>query len=104
LTAAPHYSIDTAGRMAELGRQPRRFARLVETHPDQVLFGTDIYPVSAAQYRLHYRFFETADEAFSYDPDSEIPGQGRWDVSALQLDSALLDGVYRANAARILGL
>jgi predicted TIM-barrel fold metal-dependent hydrolase len=104
LTAAPHYSIDTAGRIAELGRQPRRFARLVEKHPDQVLFGTDIYPVSAAQYRLHYRFFETADEAFSYDPDSEIPGQGRWDVSALRLDSALLDGVYRANAARILGL
>lgn len=104
LTDAPHYAIDTAGRMAELGRQPRRFARLVQAHPDQVLFGTDIYPVSAAQYRLHYRFFETADESFSYDPDSEIPGQGRWEVSALQLDSALLERVYRANAARILGL
>lgn len=104
LDAAPNYSIDTAGRMAELGRQPRRFARLVAEHPDQVVFGTDIYPASALQYRLHFRFFESADEGFSYDPASEIPGQGRWDVSALDLDRSLLERVYNANAARVLGL
>jgi hypothetical protein len=104
LAAAPNYVIDTAGRMAELGRQPRRFARLVAAYPDRVLFGTDIYPASALQYRLHYRFFETADEGFSYDPESEIPGQGRWLVSALDLPAAVLEGVYGGNARRILGL
>ncbi|WP_349866393.1 amidohydrolase family protein [Leifsonia sp. WHRI 6310E] len=104
LVAAPNYTIDTAGRMAELGRQPRRFARLVAEHPDRVLFGTDIYPVTADQYRLHYRFFESADEGFGYDPDSEVPGQGRWDVSALALDPGLLEAVYRGNARRVLGL
>jgi predicted TIM-barrel fold metal-dependent hydrolase len=104
LDAAPNYVIDTAGRMAELGRQPRRFARLVAAHPSQVLFGTDIYPPTAEQYRLYFRFFETDDEGFGYDLDSEIPGQGRWDVSALALDPALLERVYRGNARRVLGL
>jgi predicted TIM-barrel fold metal-dependent hydrolase len=104
LAAAPNYAIDTAGRMAELGRQPRRFAQLVARHPDRVLFGTDIYPATAEQYRLHFRFFETYDEGFGYDPGSEIPGQGRWDVSALALDASQLERVYRGNARRILGL
>jgi len=104
LVAAPNYAIDTAGRMAELGRQPRRFARLVAEHPDRVLFGTDIYPATAEQYRLHFRFFETDDEGFGYDPDSEVPGQGRWDVSALNLDPVQLEQVYRGNARRLLGL
>jgi hypothetical protein len=104
LAAAPNYSIDTAGRMGELGRQPRRFARLVAAHPDQVLFGTDCYPATAEQYRLHFRFFETEDEGFAYDPDGEIPGQGRWDVSALALDPELLEKVYRGNARRVLAL
>ena len=36
-----------------------------------MLFGTDIYPTSAAAFRLHVRFVETADEAFSYDPDAD---------------------------------
>lgn len=104
LEAAPNYTIDTAGRMAELGRQPRRFARLIAEHPDRVLFGTDIYPATAEQYRLHFRFFETDDEGFGYDPENEVPGQGRWDVSAVNLDPALLEAVYRGNARRILGL
>jgi hypothetical protein len=102
LAAAPNYTIDTAGRMAELGRQPRRFARLIAAYPDRVLFGTDIYPASELAYRLHFRFFETADEGFSYDPDTEIPGQGRWLVSALDLEPALLEGVYGGNARRLL--
>jgi Amidohydrolase len=104
LDAAPHYAIDIAGRMAELGRQPRRFARLVRDHPDQVLFGTDIYPASAEQYRLHFRFLESADESFPYGPEDEVPGQGRWTVSGLALPPDLLPGVYRDNALRFLGL
>jgi predicted TIM-barrel fold metal-dependent hydrolase len=104
LSRAPNYSIDIAGRMAELGRQPRRFAALISRFPDRVLFGTDIYPVSAEQYELHFRFLETADEAFTYAPDAEIPGQGRWTVSGLDLDPALLPAIYHGNAERFLGL
>ncbi len=104
MDAAPRYHADIAGRMAELGRQPRRFAQLVARHPDRVLFGTDIYPASDEQYRLHYRFLESADEGFAYAPGEPIPPQGRWAVSAVALPGELLGGVYRDNAARILGL
>jgi len=104
LDANENYTIDIGGRMAELGRQPRRFAELVARHPDRVLFGTDIYPASAEQYRLHYRFLESLDEAFDYAPEDDIPPQGRWTVSGLGLSPALLAGVYRDNARRVLGL
>jgi hypothetical protein len=103
LDACANYSIDIGGRMAELGRQPRRFAELVERHPDRVLFGTDIYPASREQFRLHFRFLETQDEAFEYAPGAEVPPQGRWAVSAIGLDRAALEQVYRGNALRILG-
>lgn len=102
LDAAPNYHVDIAGRMAELGRQPRRFAALVARHPDRVLFGTDIYPATDEQYRLHYRFLESADENFEYAPDEPIPPQGRWAVSAASLAPELLTGLYRDNALRLL--
>ncbi|MEO8095767.1 MAG: amidohydrolase family protein [Pseudolysinimonas sp.] len=104
LELAPNYTIDIAGRMAELGRQPRRFGAFIAQHPDRVLFGTDIYPASAEQYRLHARFLETLDEAFLYAPDEAVPPQGRWTVSGLGLAPELLQGVYRGNAARVLGV
>ncbi len=104
MSAAPRYHVDIAGRMAELGRQPRRFARLVAEHPDRVLFGTDIYPADDEQYRLHYRFLESADESFEYAPGEPVPPQGRWAVSAAALDPALLPDLYRGNARRVLGL
>lgn len=104
LDANENYTIDIGGRMAELGRQPRRFAELVARHPDRVLFGTDIYPASAEQYRLHFRFLESLDEAFDYAPGDDIPPQGRWTVSGLGLPPKLLAGVYRDNARRVLGL
>jgi len=104
LDDCPNYTIDIGGRMAELGRQPRRFRQLLERHPDRVLFGTDIYPATEEQYRLHFRFLETRDEAFEYAPGSEVPPQGRWTVSALGLDAATLERLYRTNARRVLGL
>lgn len=103
LDAAPNYTVDIAGRMAELGRQPRRFARLVAEHPDRVLFGTDIYPAEAEYFRLHARFLETLDESFEYAPGEPVPPQGRWAVSGIGLEPALLTRVYRTNAARVLG-
>lgn len=104
LAQSPNFSIDTAGRMAELGRQPRRFAALVNRFPDRVLFGTDVYPVTDEQYRLHFRFLESADEAFEYAPGSDIPPQGRWAVSALDLPPSALERIYRGNARRLLGM
>lgn len=104
LDACANYTVDIGGRMAELGRQPRRARALIERHPDRVLFGTDIYPAEAEQFRLHFRFLEAADEAFAYAPDSEIPPQGRWDVSALDLPASVLPALYRDNARRVLGL
>lgn len=104
LERAPNYCIDVAGRLAELGRQPRRFRELVERFPDRVLFGTDAYPASSEQFRVHFRFLETADESFDYAPGEPIPPQGRWTVSGVALDDATLAAVYRGNARRILGL
>ena len=103
LERCDNYSIDIGGRMAELGRQPRRFAQLLARHPDRVLFGTDIYPATVEQYRLHFRFLETADEAFEYAPGEPVPPQGRWTVSALDLEPDALQALYRDNALRVLG-
>lgn len=104
LDDAPNFALDIAGRMAELGRQPRRFRALIERHPDRVLFGTDIYPATAEYYELYFRFLETADEAFEYAPGEPVPPQGRWAVSALDLPREHLEAIYRGNATRILGL
>ncbi len=104
MRVAPNYHVDIAGRLAELGRQPRRFARLVSEHPDRVLFGTDVYPATLEQYRLHYRFLESHDESFAYAPGAAVPPQGRWDIHAAALDPALLPALYRGNARRLLRL
>ena len=104
LDAAPNYHVDIAGRMAELGRQPRHAAAFITRYADRVLFGTDIYPVTDEQYRLHYRFLESADEGFDYAPDADIPPQGRWTVSGLALSPEVLAKVYAGNARRVLGL
>lgn len=102
LRAAPNYHVDIAGRLAELGRQPRRFARLVREFPRRVLFGTDAYPPTREVYELHFRFLETADEWFDYDPEERIPPQGRWAISAAHIDRSFLALLYHDNAKRLL--
>ncbi len=104
LRAAPNLSVDVAGRLAELGRQPRRFRRLVEEFPDRVLFGTDAFPLTQEQLETHFRFLETADEHFSYAPDEPVPPQGRWAISGADLPATLLPALYAGNARRVLGL
>ncbi len=104
LAAAPNYTIDIAGRLAELGRQPRRFGRLVERFGDRVLFGTDCFPPTAEAFGQYFRFVESLDESFDYDPGNEVGSQGRWTVSGLGLRSEQLVAVYRDNARRVLGL
>jgi predicted TIM-barrel fold metal-dependent hydrolase len=109
LSAYPNWNVDIGGRLGELGRVPRAFRRLLQAHPDRVLFGTDAFPPGAASYRLAFRFCETGDEAFGYAPGhggstGETPPQGRWDISAADLPADLLPGLYAGNARRVLGL
>ncbi len=104
LRAAPNWHIDIAGRLAELGRQPRRTRRLVEEFTDRVLFGTDAFPLDDEALTTHFRFLETADEAFEYAPGDVVPPQGRWTVSGLHLPTAALEAVYAGNARRLLAL
>lgn len=98
-----NWHVDLGGRLAEIGRQPRRFARLVEAFPDRVLFGTDAFPATAADYLRYYRFLQTADEHFAYSGE-EPPPQGRWAIYGCELSSDLLRAVYVDNAHRLLQL
>ncbi len=104
LDACPNYVIDIAGRLAEIGRQPRRFAALMARYPGRVCFGSDVFPVTAEVYRTHFRFLETRDEYFPYSPEDEIPPQGRWNISALGLADDALRAVYTDNGSAVLGL
>jgi predicted TIM-barrel fold metal-dependent hydrolase len=101
LNSYPNYHIDIAARIAELGRQPRAAAALLQRHADRVLFGTDDFPPDPSVYRVHFRFLETEDEHFPYSPE-EIPPQGRWAISGLGLPDDVLGHVYAANARRLI--
>ncbi len=103
LDECPNFHVDLGGRLGELGRQPRRFARLVARHPDRVLFGTDAFPLDEASLLTYARFLETDDECFAYDEGCETPPQGRWDINGAALPAAHLEAVYAGNARRILG-
>ncbi|MGP5377778.1 amidohydrolase family protein [Brachybacterium alimentarium] len=103
LATAPNFHVDIAGRIAELGRQPRRFRALVERFPDRVLFGSDLFPLVAADVRTAFRFLETEDESFSYTTEA-VPPQGRWPISGAGLTAPHLERVYATNAGRVLGI
>jgi predicted TIM-barrel fold metal-dependent hydrolase len=105
LDAYPNARADVAARLAELGRVPRAAAELVRRHPDRFLFGTDSIPFDGDVYEVHRRFFETADEHFPYDADpDEVPTQGRWAISGLELPDEVLTRVYAENARELLGI
>jgi predicted TIM-barrel fold metal-dependent hydrolase len=91
---------DIAARIAELGRQPRRARELFLKHPDRILFGTDLFPPARDIYGIHFRFLETADEHFPYDPE-DPPPQGRWAISGLEVPEDVLRMVYGENASRL---
>jgi len=100
LDAYPNLHVDIAARIAELGRQPRATLRLLQRHPDRILFGTDDFPPNRETYITHFRFLETADEHFAYAAD-ETPPQGRWSISGLDLPEDILRKVYADNALRL---
>lgn len=97
-----NFCVDIGGRIAELGRTPRAFARLVREFPDRVLFGTDAFPLDEDALLTAFRFVQTDDEAFSYAPGEAVPPQGRWLVSGAALEDDLMPAFYGGNARRVL--
>jgi predicted TIM-barrel fold metal-dependent hydrolase len=103
LDTYPNVYADVAARIAELGRVPRATRELIVRHPDRFLFGTDAFPPDGEVYAVHRRFFETGDEHFPYDSDpDEVPSQGRWTISGLELPPDVLERVYSTNVKRLL--
>jgi predicted TIM-barrel fold metal-dependent hydrolase len=100
LDRCPNFYIDIGARIGELGRQPYTARRFFLQYADRILFGTDAGP-NLDSYRIYYRFLETDDEYFNYNP-GEIPGQGRWMIYGLHLPDEVLEKVYFRNAERIL--
>lgn len=100
LDTYPNFHIDTAARIAELGRQPRATAALLERHPTRVLFGTDEIPFDSSVYAIYFRFLQTSDEHFDHGLE-DPPLMGRWKIFGLGLADKVLRQVYRDNALRL---
>lgn len=96
----PNMYVDTAARLAELGRQPYTARKFFEMYQDRILFATDCFP-GGFDHLHYYEFLETRNEYFDYSP-SEIPGQGRWKIYGIGLDDGILEKVYSLNAKRLL--
>ncbi len=99
LAECPNLHIDFSARIGELGRQPHSARRLLTKHKDRVLFGTDSGP-DIEIYHTYFRFLETDDEYFDYDPRNSY-SQGRWKISGLQLDNDVLERIYSLNARKL---
>ena len=100
LDTFPHVYVDTAERIAELGRQPYSAREFLIKYQDRVLYGTDLYP-REANIAGNYRFFETFDEYFPYN-DWDEHQQGRWNIYGVGLPDDVLKKIYRENAMRII--
>ena len=100
----PNMYIDVAARLAELGRVPYSAEKFFVKHQDRILFGTDCTPLSMGYHKIYYRFFETKDEYFPYQPEGELPGQGRWAIYGIGLEDEILKKIYYKNACKVLSL
>lgn len=95
--------IDLAARVAELGRVPYSSRKLLTECRKRILFGTDTTPISWKYYPVLYRFLETKDEYFPYQPeDEDRPGQGRWAIYGIHLADETLRSIYYENACFLL--
>jgi len=96
----PNLSVELGGRIAELGRQPRRASQFLRRFQRRVMFGMDT-KLTVEAYRTYFRFLETDDECFEYPG---YPWQGAWKIYGLALPQDVLRDLYHDNAARELGL
>jgi len=100
LDRCPNYFIDISARTAELGRQPYTARKFFLRYADRILFGLDLGP-DVENYRISYRFLESDDEYFNYNPGA-IPLQGRWQIYGIYLPDDVLKKVYHENARKVL--
>lgn len=100
LDRCPNLFVDIGARIAELGRQPYSARRFFVNYADRILFGTDV-GANLDVYRVYYRFLETEDEYFDYEPGN-FPGQGRWSIYGIFLPDEVLEKVYYRNAERVI--
>ena len=91
--------VDTAERIAELGRQPYTARDFLMKYQDRVLYGTDLVP-NATNVSGNYRFFETKDEYFPYNSLDEH-NQGRWNIYGIYLPDDVLKKIYFENTLRL---
>ncbi len=104
LSLYPNMYIDIADRIAELGRQPYTSRDFLEKYADRVVFGTDTTPLRLGHHPFYYRFLETRDEYFAYEPGDAPPRQGRWRIYGIGLSDEALKKIYYRNAERILDI
>jgi len=98
----PNMYVDTAERIAELGRQPYSSGAFLRKYADRVLYGTDLNP-NAVNTSANYRFFETMDEYFPYNSWDEH-NQGCWNIYGVGLEDEVLKKIYFENAKRVFHL
>ena len=96
----PNMFVDTAERIAELGRQPYSAREFLLKYQDRVLYGTDLIP-KAHNITANYRFFETFDEYFPYN-DWDEHHQGGWNIYGVGLPDDVLRKIYHDNAMRLI--
>ena len=96
----PNMYIDTAERIAELGRQPYTAREFMIKYQDRILFGTDLVP-NDSNIIPNWRIFETYDEYFHYNNWDEHH-QGRWMIYGLGLPDEVLKKLYYENACKVI--
>ena len=96
----PNLWIETASRIAELGRQPFTAREFLIQHADRVMFGTD-GPWPELRLQINWRFFETHDESFDYS-EKIPPPQGLWKIHGVDLPDPVLRKLYFENAAKLI--
>ena len=96
----PNMVVETAARIAELGRQPYTAREFFLKYSDRIMFGTDGPRVRERLYP-HWRFLETFDEYFPY-AENPFPPQGFWNIYGIGLPDEVLKKVYYENALRII--
>jgi predicted TIM-barrel fold metal-dependent hydrolase len=114
----PNLYVDIAARLPEIGRHPvPTLKRFFTRYRRRVLFGTDLiitprgmqlgsvakggpptYKDAITFYKIHRRFFETADRDF----DHPTPIQGEWKINAVDLPLAVLKQIYYENADKLI--